>query len=56
VTDVDAMEVQFTEVDRAGDRARVRAYMSQVHVDPNVAVELFMLVPEKAAPAASAGA
>lgn len=39
------MEEQFTEVVEAATGRRVRAYMSQVHVDPDVAVELFMLAP-----------
>jgi uncharacterized protein YbcI len=48
-----AMETQFTEViERATGRV-VRAYMSQVHVDPNVAVELFLLEPVAEAPAAA---
>jgi uncharacterized protein YbcI len=49
-----AMEAQFTEVIERATGREVRAYMSQVHVDPNFAVELFLLNPE-AAPA-SAGA
>jgi uncharacterized protein YbcI len=42
------MEPQFSEVvEQATDR-RVRAYMSQVHVNPDVAVELFLLAPPDA--------
>lgn len=37
------MEEQFTEVVEAATGRRVTAYMSQIHVDPEVAVELFML-------------
>jgi len=41
-----AMREQFTEVvEKALDR-RVRAYMSQVHTDPDIAIELFLLEPE----------
>jgi len=40
-----AMEMQFTEVIETATGREVRAYMSQVHVDPNVAVELFLLAP-----------
>jgi uncharacterized protein YbcI len=48
-----AMEAQFTDVIEAATGRVVRAYMSQVHVDPNFAVELFLLNPEIAP--ASAG-
>lgn len=41
-----AMEDQFAEVVEAATGRRVCAYMSQVHVDPDVAVEMFMLEPE----------
>jgi uncharacterized protein YbcI len=39
------MEPQFTEVVEEATGREVNAYMSQVHVDPDVAVELFMLAP-----------
>jgi uncharacterized protein YbcI len=39
------MEAQFTEVVEKATGRKVNAYMSQVHVDPDVAVELFMLAP-----------
>ncbi len=42
----EAMEEQFTEVVEQAMGRRVYAYMSQVHVDPDVAVELFMLEPD----------
>lgn len=42
----DAMEDQFTAVVEEATGRRVEAYMSEVHVDPNVAVELFLLQPE----------
>lgn len=48
-----AMEAQFTEVIERATGREVRAYMSQVHVDPNVAVELFLLEPVAAALAAA---
>ena len=38
-----AMESQFTDVIEAATGRRVVVYMSQVHADPNVAVELFNL-------------
>jgi uncharacterized protein YbcI len=39
------MEPQFSAVVEAATGRRVSAYMSQVHVDPDVAVELFLLAP-----------
>jgi uncharacterized protein YbcI len=39
------MEEHFTEIVEAATGRPVRAYMSQVHVDPDVAVEIFMLTP-----------
>ncbi|HEX3609488.1 MAG TPA: Na-translocating system protein MpsC family protein [Solirubrobacterales bacterium] len=41
----ETMEEQFTAVVEEATGRRVRAYMSQVHVNPDVAVELFMLEP-----------
>ena len=40
-----AMRDQFTEVVESALDRRVRAYMSQVHTDPDVAIELFLLEP-----------
>jgi len=40
-----AMEAQFTEVVEVALNRKVIAYMSQVHADPDLAVELFMLEP-----------
>lgn len=42
-----AMEPQFTEVVENATGRKVDAYMSQVHVDPDVAVELFLLAPRE---------
>ncbi len=42
----ETMEEQFCEVVEEATGRRVRAYMSQVHVDPDVAVEVFMLEPQ----------
>jgi uncharacterized protein YbcI len=42
----ETMEEQFSEVVEKATGRKVRAYMSQVHVDPEVAIELFMLEPE----------
>jgi uncharacterized protein YbcI len=39
------MEDQFTAIVEEATGRKVCAYMSQVHVDPDVAVELFMLSP-----------
>lgn len=39
------MEPEFTAVVEQATGRRVRAYMSQVHVKPDVAVELFLLEP-----------
>ncbi len=41
------MEEQFSEVVEAATGRRVRAYMSQIHLDPDIAVEVFMLEPEE---------
>jgi uncharacterized protein YbcI len=41
----DTMEEHFTEVVEEATGREVRAYMSQVHVDPDMAVEMFMLEP-----------
>jgi uncharacterized protein YbcI len=43
----ETMGDQFTEVVEAATGRRVQAYMSQVHIDPDVAVEMFMLAPGK---------
>lgn len=40
------MEPQFTEVVEEATGREVSAYMSQVHVNPDVAIELFLLSPE----------
>jgi uncharacterized protein YbcI len=40
-----AMQKQFTEVVEKATGRRVIAYLSQVHVDPDLAVELFVLSP-----------
>jgi uncharacterized protein YbcI len=40
-----AMEVQFTNVIEQTTERRVIAYMSQVHENPDLAVELFVLEP-----------
>jgi uncharacterized protein YbcI len=40
-----AMERQFTDVVESATGRRVIAYMSQVHTDPDLAVELFVLTP-----------
>ena len=40
-----AMEGQFTEVVQQALGRKVIAYMSQIHADPDLAVELFVLEP-----------
>jgi predicted naringenin-chalcone synthase len=40
-----AMQQQFTQVVEDRLDRRVVAYLSQVHTDPDIAVELFMLEP-----------
>lgn len=47
----DTMEEHFTEVVEDATGRRVRAYMSQVHVGPDLAVEMFMLEPAEQRPA-----
>jgi hypothetical protein len=39
------METQFTDVVQGATARKVIAYMSQVHEDPDLAVELFVLEP-----------
>jgi uncharacterized protein YbcI len=41
------MEPEFSEVVERAMGRQVRAYMNQVHVDPDLAVELFLLAPAK---------
>jgi uncharacterized protein YbcI len=41
-----AMESQFTEVVETALGRKVIAYMSQIHADPDLAVELFVLEPD----------
>ena len=43
-----AMQEQFTQVVEDRLDRRVVAYLSQVHTDPDIAVELFMLEPSPA--------
>ena len=40
-----AMEEQFTAVVEKATGRKVIAYMSQIHIEPDIAVELFMLTP-----------
>jgi uncharacterized protein YbcI len=44
-----AMQDRYTAVVESALGRRVRAYMSSVHTDPDVAVELFLLEPEEGA-------
>lgn len=44
----ETMEEQFVEVVEKATGREVIAYMSEVHVSPNVAVELFLLKPDGA--------
>lgn len=39
------MESEFTAVVEAATGRRVSAYISQVHIDPNMVVEIFLLAP-----------
>ena len=39
------MREQFTQLVEVALNRRVRAYMSQVHTDPDIAIELFLLEP-----------
>jgi hypothetical protein len=45
------MEDQFIGVVEEATARKVRAYMSQVHVNPNLAVEFFLLEPMASAEA-----
>jgi hypothetical protein len=42
------MRSQFTAIVESALGRSVRAYLSQVHTDPDVAVEVFLLEPEGA--------
>ena len=42
-----AMEQRFRSVVEKGTGRRVVAYMSQIHTDPDLAVELFVLEPPR---------
>jgi uncharacterized protein YbcI len=42
-----AMEEEFREVVEAATGRKVIAYMSQIHTDPDLAIELFVLEPEE---------
>ncbi len=44
-----AMEEQFTEVVEQATGRKVIAYMSQIHANPDLAVEIFVLEPNDAA-------
>lgn len=48
-----AMEDQFTAVVENATGREVIAYMSQIHVDPDVAVELFIMAPDGAGPSSA---
>jgi uncharacterized protein YbcI len=50
-----AMEDEFREVVEGATGRRVIAYMSTVHVNPDLAVELFVLEPAEPAPEPGAG-
>ena len=41
----DAMEEEFKTVVEAATQRRVIAYMSQIHTDPDLAIEIFVLEP-----------
>jgi uncharacterized protein YbcI len=42
------METPFKDVVEAASNRRVLAYMSQIHISPDIAVELFVLEPQEA--------
>jgi uncharacterized protein YbcI len=50
-----AMEVQFTAVVEQATGRKVIAYMSQIHEDPDLAVEIFMLEPSDVESSAGVG-
>lgn len=43
----DAMETEFTRVIEEATGQKVLAYLSQVHLEPNLSVELFVLDPKR---------
>jgi uncharacterized protein YbcI len=48
----EAVEADFVEVVEAATGRTVRAFVSSVHIDPEFAIELFLLNPAPAPPAA----
>ncbi len=47
-----AMEEEFTAVVEEATGRRVIAFLSQVHMDPKMAADIFLLAPQAGAPAA----
>jgi uncharacterized protein YbcI len=50
-----AMEEEFRKVVEEATGRKVIAYMSSIHVDPDLAIELFVLEPLEEAPDATSG-
>ena len=50
-----AMEEEFRQVVQEATGRRVIAYMSQIHTDPDLAIELFVLEPQEAEAGADGG-
>jgi uncharacterized protein YbcI len=46
-----AMKTRFTECVEQATGRKVRAFLSQVHIDPDISVEIFVLEPDVANPA-----
>jgi uncharacterized protein YbcI len=49
------MEDQFTEIVEGATGRKVIAYMSQIHEDPDLAVEIFVLEPSESGVAVAEG-
>jgi uncharacterized protein YbcI len=50
-----AMEKEFTAIVEEATGRSVIAYLSQVHVDPNMAADIFLLAPKEPSPDAPTG-
>jgi len=46
-----AMEARFTEAVETATGRKVRAFMSQIHIDPDISCEIFVLEPNDSQPA-----
>jgi uncharacterized protein YbcI len=48
-----AMETRFVEAIETATGRKVRAFLSQIHIDPDISCEIFVLEPDGSSPAAA---